>query len=186
MTSVQAKHPAEDGVEAAEEGAAQAGDGAAQEAAAAQAGGGQAGVSSDGTTWDRIVDIAAPDTQHVVYGNGTFVVGGRQGWLMASSDNGTTWAGSRITTNGINSIVFSDGGFIASDTSSIFRSEDGLEWTRVNGSAGVTPRAGVGRTLFGTGNGAFYRSTDGGFSWEQRYTFTNGSNFNDAVFAGGS
>ena len=147
-------------------------------------GGGEAGVSTDGVSWANVATLGVNLPRSVAFGHDAFVAVSDAGWISTSIDNGFNWTSAQISTANFSSVIFDGTHFFAGDGASVYRSSDGLSWDRVNASGGVIPRGAVGNTIFGTGNGAFYRSSDGAFSWELLYTFTNGSGFNDAVFAG--
>jgi hypothetical protein len=141
-------------------------------------------ASTDGQTWLHTTEMPAESNRDIAFGNGAFVAVANEGWVSTSIDNGQTWVSTQLSTSGFSTVVFGNDTFYAGDGDSVFRSSEGLAWERVNASGGVVPRGVVGSTLFGTGNGTFYRSTDDAFSWESLYTFANGSGFNDATFAG--
>ena len=85
---------------------------------------------------------------------------------------------------GRDNCMYGNGYFYIGDGTSMYQSTDGMAWQLVNTTNGITPRAIIGSTIFGTSSTAFHRSNDLGFSWEELYTLTNGGSFSDATVEG--
>lgn len=91
--------------------------------------------STDGINWELASCPSNFSYITLAYGNGMWVAGsnsksGSYGTYY-SLDNCSTWIKGTWTTSIIGSIVFNNGVWIASDSSGILRSTDGISWTRV-------------------------------------------------------
>ena len=131
-------------------------------------------VSSDGLTWDTESLHGAPNARRIAYGDGMFVAVGNEGAIIASHDNGLSWVSSSFSTTDWESIIYGNGHFYIGNNDSMYRSTDGITWELVNTTFGITPRAIIGSTLFGSSSTALHRSNDGGFSWIEMAPLING------------
>lgn len=147
-------------------------------------GGTDVSVSSDGLTWNVEMLHGAANARYIAYGNGIFVGIGDGGSIIASGDSGQSWSVTALGTDAWVSILYGNGYFYIGDGATLYRSADGIAWQLVNTTNGITPRAIVGSTLFGTNETAFQRSDDGGFSWIELAPLTYGGGFNDSVVEG--
>lgn len=69
----------------------------------------------------------------VAYGNGIFVVGGENGYVTTSTDEGTTWLAPKqlVTTGAWGSAIYANGSFMMLNfhTGKLATSTDGITWT---------------------------------------------------------
>lgn len=82
--------------------------------------------TADGVTWNERRSAGAVFGT-VTYGAGRFVAAG-EGGLIATSSDGAVWTDQTVGT-GAGGVVFTDGEFVLSRGSGIYRSPDGLTWT---------------------------------------------------------
>jgi hypothetical protein len=154
-------------------------------------------TSADGISWNAStgpnISAITVAIDAVTYGNGMFAAVG--GGIFTSTD-GASWTQQALPagTNGLGTLAFGNGTFVAGDTSNgiaTVTSTNGVNWTR-------HPLSIANGTQFGSaivfGNGAFYSSgwstsTDG-VTWSSptpppNLPIINGGVFNGAVYAGG-
>lgn len=68
----------------------------------------------------------------VAYGNGIFVVGGENGYVTVSTDEGTTWSTPKqLVTGALSNIIYANGSFMMLDFhyGKLATSTDGITWT---------------------------------------------------------
>ncbi len=131
-----------------------------------------------GLTWQYVREPTAdmpPYTRIAVLDGSTVVAAGSGGVMMRSDDAGVTWRSVRLPTTGwINSLSFRNAsiGVMSSYNEGVFRTVDGgFTWTRVPPADPAAPFDHInsmelrGMLGFATGKGGWYRSTDGGASW---------------------
>ena len=73
-------------------------------------------------------------------------------------------------------LVWTGTAFLLGDGTSVYRSADGVAWTRVN-AARPAPVAVVGAQVFGVVGTQLHVSLDDGFSWEERVGALGGLGF---------
>jgi hypothetical protein len=145
---------------------------------------GQVLTTVDGTAWDAVHSAGTDGFRASTFGGGMFVLTGDDGTVAASDDGGLTWLQQNLAGVGsLTGVAYAGGRFYAGDGASVYVSDDGVGWDRVNAST-VVPRQGLGSTLFGWGGGALHRSDDGGFSWTRLAGATGGLGVLDLVLEG--
>ena len=113
----------------------------------------------------------ANGTVNIVFGNGGNLFAGLINGALISTDNGSNWNYTSIsTTFSVWSFAVNGTDIFAGTTGGLFRSTDnGLTWTTVNsGMPLVQSFAVIGTTFFaGTEGGGVYFTTDNGTNWTQ-------------------
>lgn len=75
----------------------------------------------------------------VRHGDGRWMVGGGQGQIRTSLDNGLAWAASNTgVTTGVTGLAYGDGVWITPSTRTLRQSADGAAWTEIANNLGVT------------------------------------------------
>jgi hypothetical protein len=131
--------------------------------------------STDGVNWNRGTGFQFEYVDMLAYGNGMWVTYGTYNRLFQTSPDGEVWT---TQTNPFvygedpNEIVFDNGVFLGSHGNCVWRSTDGISWTKVNALPPWTsaPRLayGAGRWLAvesAYGYPTVYTSTDDGATW---------------------
>lgn len=133
--------------------------------------------STDGLTWSTDVDYPEDclggRATKIAYGNDTFVVA-VDDHICSSKDGGQSWQRSPSPGGAMFQAIFDGSRFVAMNRSNVlYESTDGLEWSRVgsfqssmgyNFGIGVSTATG---TLVAVRDNQFFRSDDGGVSFEQ-------------------
>ena len=127
-------------------------------------------VSFDGENWEETQNISDTGLQGITYGNGLYIVVGKDGRILSSEDL-VTWTYRRQTTGtSFTSVCFGNNMFVAvgSTSASIYSSNDGITWTER-----LTPSNSLNCVIYannrfiavGAGSG-IYTSIDG-INWSQ-------------------
>lgn len=124
----------------------------------------------------------------VAYGNGKFVITGRQTTVpLYSSDGGLTWNETDLPGGDYPRVIFGDGTFVtAGRRGGAAYSDDGEHWTQVNmtnGGWGLAYGDGV-FIASSLDSGTIYRSTDKGRTW--RYAAHVGSTLKATAYGDGT
>ncbi len=138
--------------------------------------GGRIALTEDGTRWTDTLAVTAEGLGKVAFGDGVFVAAGASGRTVASMDAGVTWVQGTTGGGAAAGLVWAGDAFLLGDGTSVYRSHDGVAWTRVN-AARAAPLAVVGTQVFGVVDTRLYLSTDGGFSWSERVGGAGGLGF---------
>jgi hypothetical protein len=98
--------------------------------------------SSDGITWTNPTINSQIGVYSIAYGNGRWVAVGDTDQMSysertsaVSTDNGLTWTSTVHSSFGYGTfrhVFYANGSFIAADTSSIWKSTDGVTWTQLS------------------------------------------------------
>ena len=119
-------------------------------------------TSEDGINWSEIPD-AEYGFEDVVFGNGLFVAMGED--YVQMSEDGVVWTHQSIDYGNWRSIIYGDGQFLIvgegdnSESPSILRSRNGIDWTGVESVAGIVLKDAI------YANGTFYGFTSDNDSW---------------------
>lgn len=90
---------------------------------------GEIARSDDTITW-TMTSPACSYLNGVTYGDGKFVVAGRTGAILYSTDNGVNWTDASPGGNDLNSIAHGKGTYVAVGASGqVWSSSDGINWT---------------------------------------------------------
>ena len=138
--------------------------------------GGRVSLTEDGTRWTTTAAVTSEGLGFVAFGDGVFVAAGGSGRTVASADGGATWVQGSTGGGTAAGLVWAGDAFFLGDGTSVYRSHDGVGWTRVN-AARPAPVAAVGAQVFGVVGTRLYVSTDGGFSWSERVGGAGGLGF---------
>ncbi|HET6400459.1 MAG TPA: hypothetical protein VFH95_03585 [Candidatus Kapabacteria bacterium] len=119
-----------------------------------------------GLSWSSVLSDSTYGTfsSFATHGN-IIIAAGRR--VFRSSDGGASWDTTSIIFDDIPSAVWNGNAFFISDYYSMFRSNDGLTWSRVDsaGWPGTRQLATYGNIVFDADNGSFNFSSDDGSSW---------------------
>jgi hypothetical protein len=133
-------------------------------------------VTQDGSAWITTTAVGSSDFGHAAFGDGIFVAAGAGGATAASVDGGASWVSGATGGTTAQGLVWTGTGFLLGDGTSVYRSTDGVAWTRVN-AARPAPVAVVGAAVFGVVGTRLYVSVDDGFSWSERVASSGGLGF---------
>ena len=128
-------------------------------------------TSTDGVTWSLVRPGTGPGLHSVAYGNGVWVVAGKE--LYTSSD-AATWTPRTIPTTGtVHAATFAAGRFVlAGDLGGVLTSSDGTSWTHQSAFGNATVRGlASGNNQFmavgeRVGTGVIWSSADG-ITWTE-------------------
>jgi hypothetical protein len=104
---------------------------------------GSVATSTDGASWVKQFPITSECLNDVAFGNGTFVVVGKNGTVFTST-NGLAWEAQTLTPEGLpdlHGIAFDQGIFVAVSgdaNGSIWTSADGCDWANRGINSGVS------------------------------------------------
>jgi hypothetical protein len=128
-------------------------------------------TSTDGVTWSLIRPGTGPGLHCVAFGNGVWVVAGKE--LFTSTDT-ATWTPRTIPTTGtVHAATFASGRFVlAGDLGGVLTSSDGISWTHQSAFGNATVRGlAYGNNQFmavgeRAGTGVIWSSADG-ITWTE-------------------
>jgi hypothetical protein len=153
-------------------------DGSQRFIAAGDAGG--LAITADGATWSSTTSVATEGFRAIAAGGGLIVAAGDSGRTAASADGGASWVIGSTGGDAITGVVWASDRFLAGDGTSVYASDDGVAWTRVN-AARPSPAAAVGDQVFGLVGTSLWVSTDHGFSWTALVAGAGGLGFNAGI-----
>ncbi len=116
------------------------------------------GRSTDGRSWTTTPQPGTTPLWDVAFGNDVFVATGPD--RAARSPDGITWTPIAITTAGIDSVSFAGGEHLITAREGLWRSIDGVQWTRIDGFAPRFIAFGGGVYLGVDGDGRRHTSAD--------------------------
>ena len=146
--------------------------------------------SDEGASWwhaDAMPDTCGRSIQTaggIAEGDGTLLILGGDGVACTSTDGGARWSAAEVGQDGLGQLVWDGEAFVTFSNGRVHRSADGVSWTSEDttpsvrvGAAAYSPETG---TIVGVRGGwrtwyedqLFWRSTDGGRTWEEAGSFT--------------
>lgn len=136
---------------------------------------GKSAVSVKGQTWSVSPTPEVPELTSVAYGSGMFVAVGKTGTILTAGDGGEWTSRQSPVTADLADVVALSPGFVACGSSAaVLTSPDGISWARreiPETWPQLSALAARGREVICVGAEAdnrFWRSADGGQTWEAR------------------